>query len=127
MLEQNCNKTLHGTKWRTVDHYRALAGIIAVYILQLKSFRKIIIDLDSTQLPAAAERITHHKVELRAVEGCFSVLNYCIQFFLCGNVYNGLFGYLPVFFRADILAAVILITKRNLGCIFCKTEGLEYI
>ena len=64
MFYQNGNKSFQGTKRRAVYHYRAVFLVIASGIFQLKTFRQIVINLYSTQLPFSTNGISHHKINL---------------------------------------------------------------
>ena len=62
MLNQHGHKTLHAAKRRAVNHHRAVFLVVLAYILQVKALWQVIVHLNSTQLPAAADGILHHEV-----------------------------------------------------------------
>src|ERR1700675_611141 len=71
MLDQHTAKTLHGAEWRAMDHHRMSGGVIRTDIGNIEPLRKIVVDLNRTQLPFPTDHILDHEVDFRSVKGCF--------------------------------------------------------
>ena len=68
MLKKHRHKTLHRAERRTVDHDRTMFLIVGARIFKTETLRKIVVHLDSSELPAASDGILHHEVKLRPVK-----------------------------------------------------------
>ena len=110
-----------------MDHHRAVTLVVGAHVFQLEAFREVVVHLDGTQLPAAADGVFHHEVELRAVESGFAVFHHGGQAFLGGRLDDGGFGLLPVLVGADVLAAVNLVAQRHLGRELVELQRAENV
>src|SRR5688572_11654729 len=127
MFYQHGHKSFQGTKRRAVDHYRAMLFVIGTSILQFETVRQIIIYLNGSQLPFTSQRIAYHKVQFRTVERRFAEFGYRWQVFLMRSFYNGAFGFFPQVVGANVFAFILRVTKRDLGGIVIKTQGIENV
>ena len=108
-----------------MDHYRTVFLVVRSHIFQLEAFRQVIVYLNSTQLPATADSIFHHKVQFRTIECSFTVFNLGRKAFFFTSFNDSLFSLFPVFITSDILFAVHFITQRNLSFKVFKVHRLE--
>ena len=99
--------------------------VVGTGVLEVEALRQIVVYLDGTQLPATAEGILDHKVELWPVEGCFAVLNLRRKTLFGTRLDDGLLGTLPVLFATDILIALDLVTKGDLSFEALEVQRLE--
>ena len=126
MLDEHSGETLHRSEWCTVYHHRCLLGVVLSCVFEFETLRQVVIHLNGTQLPTAANRIFHHKVELRTIEGCFAIFHLCLQAFLLTSIDDGLLALCPNLIRTDILLLVVRITKGNLRLHILEVEDREH-
>ena len=108
-----------------MNHDRRLLLVVLVCVFQLKTLRQVVVYLNSAQLPATANSVLYHEVELRAIEGSFTVFNLGGQSFLLTSFLNGTLGQCPVFVRTYIFVVVVGVAERNLS-LELKAESLEH-
>jgi hypothetical protein len=94
-----------------VYHHRTVLLIVGAGIFKTEAFGQIVVHLDGAELPAAAESILHHEVELRTIECGFAKFGTCFQTLLLTGLYDGLLGEMPVFIRSDIFLLVVGVAK----------------
>ena len=127
MLKQDGHETLHRAERRAVDHDRAMLLVVRPFVSQVETFGQVVIHLDRSELPLAADRIAHHEIQLRPVEGGLTEFDGRIQSLFGGRLDDRLFGLVPVFVRADVLLLVVRIAQRHLCGKFIETQRLENI
>ena len=88
--------------------------VVLAGVFELEAFGEVIVHLNRTQLPTAADGVFHHEVELRAVESGFAIFDAGVESLLFAGFDDGLFGAFPVVFRTDVLRTVGLVTERDL-------------
>ena len=125
MLQQYCHETLHRTERCAVDHDRAVQLVVGALVGQVEPFGQIVVHLDGSQLPLAADGVAHHEVELRTVEGRFAVFDRGFQSLLLRGTDDRLLGLLPVFVRTDVLFAVRFVAQRDLGGVVVEFQRAE--
>ena len=108
-----------------MDHHRRLLGVVLSRVLQLEALRKVVVNLYRTQLPASADGILNHEVELRTIESGLAVFNLCLQAFLLAGIDDGLFALCPHFVGANVLQLVVRVAKRNLRLDIVEIEYRE--
>ena len=108
-----------------MNHHGAVLLVVSAGIFEFEAFGQVVVHLNGTELPATAEGVLHHEVELRTVESGFAVFDAGRQAFFFASLDNGVFGLFPVFFRTDILLAVHLVAQGNLCLKVFEVEGLE--
>ncbi len=101
--------------------------VVGALVRQVEALREVVVHLDRSQLPFAADGVLYHEVELRAVEGGFAVLHDRLQPLLLGRPDDGRLGLLPVLVRTDVLLAVVGVAQRNLCRIVVELQRLEDI
>ena len=74
MLCDDTDKTLYGTEYNTVYHYRAVLLTVCSDIFKFKSFGQLHIELYCTALPCSSQRIRQMEVKLRAVESSVALV-----------------------------------------------------
>ena len=126
MLNKHSNKTLHRAKRRTVYHYRTMFLIISACIFQFKTLRQVIVHLNGTQLPTAADSIFHHKIQLRTIESSFTIFNSGTQALFFTSLNDRLFSSFPVFIATNIFFTIHFVTQGNLSLHIGKVHGTEY-
>ena len=127
MFEKDGGKALDAAERSTVNHDRAFLGAIGVDILKLEALGEIVVHLDGTKLPLAAEGILNHEIKFWSVEGCFAVLYLGRESFLFAGLDDSPFGPLPVLFATDVLLAVHFVAERYLSLELIELEHLEHI
>ena len=80
-----------GTERSTVNHYRTVLLIVGSRIFQLETFGQVVIYLNGTQLPTAADSILNHKVQFRTVESSFTIFHSGFQSLFFTSLDNSLF------------------------------------
>ena len=125
VLDEHGRESLHGAEGCAMHHDGRLLGVVLVGIFQLESFRQVIVYLDRAQLPAASDGILDHEVELGAVEGCFTIFDFCGKSFLATSLYNGAFCQSPVLVSANVLVVVVGVSQRDLG-LEVESKGFEH-
>ena len=95
-----------GARWIITG---AVLLVVGTRVLEVEALRQVVVYLDRTELPAAAEGVLDHEVQLRPVEGGFAVLDLGGKALLSTSLDDGLLGALPVLFATDVLLAVHLI------------------
>ena len=108
--EYSC-EAFERAKWRTVNHHRRLLRIILSRIFKLETVRKVIINLDSSQLPTTTNSILYHEIELRTIESSLTKFYTSLETFLLTGSLNSSFTLLPNLIRANILLLIIRITQ----------------
>ena len=68
VLKEDGHKTLHTSKWRTVDHYRTVMLVVTANIAEVKTWRQIEIELDRTALPRPPDGILDVQIDLGSIE-----------------------------------------------------------
>ncbi len=125
MLEKHGYETLHRAEGGAVNHDGAVLLVVAAGVFELEAFGQVVVDLDGAELPAAAEGVLDHEVELGAVECCLAKLGAGLEALLGAGVDDGLLGKVPVLVRADVFLLVLGVAERYLGLEVVKLESLE--
>ena len=127
MFNQYSHKSLHRAERSSVNHDRTMFLIVCTRVFQIKTLRKIVIDLYCAELPLSSECIFDHKVQFWSVKGSFAnftdgfqtsfgrSLNYCSLCFFP----NGIVSY--------VLLCIGRVSQRNLCRKVVKLQGLENI
>ena len=108
-----------------MDHHRCLFGVVLCCVFQLKALRQVVVNLDRTQLPFAADGILDHEVELRTIEGSLAGLLMSVESLLLARLANSVLALLPDLVRADILLGVLGIAQRDLCIVVVEAEDAE--
>ena len=103
VLEKNCNESLKRSERCTVDHDRTMLLVVASDILELEALRKVVVDLDCTELPLSSDSVLYHEVEFRAVECSLTIFNYCIKSFFLSRLDDCSLCLCPILVCSDIL------------------------
>ena len=127
MLQQYCHETLHRAERRAVNHNRAVETVVSALVREVETLREVVVHLDRSQLPLAADGVLDHEVELRTVEGRFAQLHDRCEAFLLGGLHDGRLGLLPVLVRTDVFLLVVRVAQRNLGGVVVELQRLEDI
>ena len=75
VFDQNTDETLHRPERCAVNHHRAVGFVVGTYVFQFKTFGQVVVHLNGTQLPLAANGVAHHEVQFGAVERSFAQLH----------------------------------------------------
>src|SRR4051812_7256553 len=75
VLDQDPDEPLVGPHERAVDHHRPVFGVVGAGEGQLEALGEVVVELDGPELPRAAQRVAHVKVDLRAVEGAVALID----------------------------------------------------
>ena len=68
VLYEDCDESLERAADCTVDNDRTMRLIVTTDVLQTKSLRSTVVELNRSQLPATSNRIGDMKVNFRAIE-----------------------------------------------------------
>ncbi len=127
MLKQYGHKSLKRAERRTVYHNRTMLLVVASDILEIETLRKIVINLDCSELPFPADCILHHEIQLRAIESSLTILYNGIKAFLLCSLDNCSLSLLPVLIRSYVFCLVVRVTQGHLCNILAEIKGLENI
>ena len=72
MLQQYGHETLHRAERRAVNHDRAVQFVVRALVRQVEPLRQVVVHLNGSQLPLAADGVLDHEVELGTVERGFA-------------------------------------------------------
>ena len=108
-----------------MDHNRAVELIVCTLISEVETLGEVVVNLDGTELPAAAESVLDHKVELRTIERSLTILDYGVQTLLLGCLNDCALCLLPILIRADVLLGVVGVTQRDLRSVLVELQSLE--
>ena len=67
VLDEHSHETFHGAEGCTVNHHGTVLLVVLARVFQLEALRELIIHLDGSQLPATADGIFHHEVQLGTI------------------------------------------------------------
>ena len=126
MLNEHSGKALERTERSAVNHHGHLLGVVLGCVFELEAGGQVIVDLDSAQLPTAADGILDHEVELRTIERSLAILNLGIKALLGASLLDSGFTLFPNFVRANVLLLVVRVTETNLGLEVIKLENFEH-
>ncbi len=68
MLDQHRDEPLEAAKNRTVDHHRLVFLVVGAHVLQPKTLRHLVVELDGGALPLPADGVGDVEVDLRPVK-----------------------------------------------------------
>ena len=120
MLDEHGCETLQTSERRTVYHHRSLLAVVLSGVFQLEPLWQVVVYLNGTQLPAAANGILYHEVELRTIEGSLAVFHLGVQALLLAagaksllgtSLLDGILALFPNLVRADVLLLVGWVTE----------------
>ena len=74
VLDEYTAETLHGAKWCTMNHHRAMVFTVASLVPQIETLRKVVIDLNGSKLPFSTNDVFDNEIDLWSVESCFTFL-----------------------------------------------------
>ena len=74
VLDEYTTETLHGAKWCTMNHHRAMVLTIAALVPQIETLRKVVIDLNGSKLPFSTNDVFDDEIDLWSVEGLLRLL-----------------------------------------------------
>ena len=85
--------------------------VVAAGVFEVEALRQVVVDLNGTQLPTAADGVLHHKVELRAIECSLALHGACLEAFFFASLDDGALGLFPVFVGTNIFLLVVRVAK----------------
>ena len=94
-----------------MNHHGAVLLVVGSGVFELEAFGKVVVDLNCSELPAAAYCVLDHEVELRAVEGCLTEFGAGFQSFFGASFDDGLLGKVPVLVGTDVFFLVLGVAK----------------
>ena len=127
MLQQHGHETLHRAERRAVNHDGTVLLVVGAGERQVEALGQVVVHLDCTQLPLAADGVAHHEVELGTVERGLALHLSGFQALLCTGVDDGLLGKVPVLVAADVFGLVLRIAERNLSLVVLEIKSTEYV
>ena len=111
VLDEHGCETLQTSERRTVYHHRSLLAVVLSGVFQLEPLWQVVVYLNGTQLPAAANGILYHEVELRTIEGSLANLAAGAKSLLGTSLLDGILALFPNLVRADVLLLVGWVTE----------------
>src|SRR5438067_1685380 len=111
MFDEDAEKALHAAQDRPMEHDRGVLGIVFADVAGTEALGKIGIDLDGSELPAAAERVGNIELELGAVERAFAGIDNVTQSHGLARLGQRLLGAIPELVGAEALFGA----SRELG------------
>ena len=97
----------------------------SLFVGQVEALGQVVVDLNRAELPLPPDRVANHEIEFRAIERGLAQLDRRLESLLGGGFDDGLFGFVPVFVRTDVLLLVVRVAQRNLSRELVETERLE--
>ena len=94
-----------------MDHHRRLLGVVLSGIFELEAHGEVVVHLNGSQLPATADGILHHEVELGSVEGSLAQFHLGFEPLLLTGIDDGLLSLGPNLIATDILLVVVRISE----------------
>ena len=108
-----------------MNHDRAVRFVIGAGVFQFESLWQIVVELDRSKLPLAADAVSNHEVGLRPVERGFAFALGEVQARVHKNFSKCLFGSVPQLRRTDILIGT-RVAFRKLHAVVVQADGVEY-
>ena len=127
VLEEHGDEAFHRTEGGAVDHHRTVLLVVSAGIFQAEALGEVIVHLDSTELPTAADGILNHEVKFRAIEGSFALYLASPETLLGASLDDGILSEMPVLVRADIFLLVLRVAQRYLYFEVLEIESLKDI
>ena len=127
VLEEYSHETFHRTERGAVNHHGAVLGIVRTGVFEFEALGQVVVHLDCAELPAAANGVADHEVELGTVECSFAQFGAGVDAFLGASLDDSCFGLMPVFVRTYIFFLVFGVAERNLSFVVFEFESLEDI
>ena len=124
VLKQHGHEALQRAERGTVNHHGTVLLVVGTGILELETLGQVVVHLDGAQLPAAAQSILDHKVQLGTIEGRLAGHLLGNQALLLTSLDDGALGLFPYLIASHIFLLVIGVTQRNLSLIV-ETEYTE--
>ena len=75
MLDENRVEALEGPEHGAVNHHRAVLRPVGSDVAQVETLRKIVVQLNRSQLPAPTDRVANLEVDLRPIEGSIAFVD----------------------------------------------------
>ena len=125
VLEENGDESLDRTEGSTVDHHRAVTASVGPDVLEVEAFGKVVVDLDRAELPAAADGVLDHEVELGAIERGLAGLDDVGKALFLRGLDDTVLGPLPILVGTDVFLTVLGVAEGDLGSELVEIEGLE--
>ena len=91
MFDEHAEETLERARECAVNHHGRVVAAVRSAIREIEALREHEVDLDRSELPAAADRVVHVDVELRSVEGSPAGIDRIRQPARCERPANGVF------------------------------------
>ena len=110
-----------------MDHDRAVLFVIRAFVGQVETLRQVVVHLDRTELPLAADGVLDHKIKFRAIKGSFAQFDHRRKPFFRRRLDDRGLGLVPVFVRTDVLLLVVRVAQRNLRGELVEAQRLEDI
>ncbi len=127
VLDQHADEALQRPERGAVDHHRPLPLVVLVDVRQLEALRQVVVDLDGAELPGAAQRVLHHEVELRPVEGGLARLFVGVEVRFGDGLADVLLGAGPERVAARVLFGVVGVAERDLRLELLEAQGVEHL
>jgi len=108
MFDENADESLQRAEWSSVNHYRAMLLAVCSGVFEIEAFRHDIVNLHCSELPGSSKDITHHEINLRAVECRLAHSDVVIQLRFVGCLFDILLSLYP----ERILSAVLFLVLR---------------
>ena len=107
-----------------MNHHWAMVFAVATLVPQIKTLRKIVIDLNGSKLPFSTNNVFDNEIDLWSVEGCFAFFLGPINTELsrCGT--TGFFGSIPSLGFTNVLVAV-RVTQSDTYTVIVHPEDVK--
>src|ERR1041385_7927974 len=101
VFQEDAEKPFHATEKSPMDHEGTGLGSVLADIGDVETFRHIEIKLNRAQLPGPADRVFHHKIDLRAVECPISRIYLIRNSRAFQRVFQSSLSRIPICFASD--------------------------
>ena len=109
VLDEQAGETFERAEGGAVNHYRAMGAIVLADVAEIESLWEVVVDLHGAELPVTTDDVFDHEVDLWSIEGGFAEFFAVFDTESLHGLTKGVFGFLPVFVRTDVFAAVFFI------------------
>ena len=125
MFDQHPDKTFHRAERCPVDHHRAVRPVVGTDVIEIETFRQVVVQLHRAQLPFTSDAVADHEIGLGPVKGRLAGTLLVVQPRLLQHVPQASLGQVPVLLAAHVLVTAGF-TQRELDAIVVESDRGEH-